>query len=588
MGGKVNRLTYSLMFLSIWGFLAACSQPQQINTAPKNEEEASARFIIKGSQADTQAVISASQSYRVLSAKHNIYEVQGLDYQQIKSVAPKVSAERNQYIKLQMMDVEENPLAAFIDSSSPQEPKTPNKNIVSKMVPPILEGCDMQATVKPDAKLTVINDVLQTSPTMNLGEKVVFSDDGSTANPATTDSTLTYRWTVYAPSGSETINGVVTEAKTFELTTDMVGMYQAVFVVQDADKACAVQPVKFLVTYNPDFNFPQVGDEMPQVKNLDAFTHLKRIQTQEAWDLASGKNIKIAILDTGVNYNHPAIKFNLAINELEQNGTPDSDDDGNEYKDDILGWDFVNNDNKPFDDQGHGSHVAGLAASSVHGIAHQAKVLPVKVLSASGGGDVATVIAGVYYAVDSGVDIINSSLGGSKSKVQLFKEALQYAEDKGVVFVSASGNSSLDLDQPGNDVYPGELDVANVVNVDAVGIDQNLASYSNYGKVETDVAAPGGDKGEPLYSLATYNPKGVTFIGMGGTSMASPVVAGVAALMLDANPQLKPEQIRKVLMESGTSYTELSDVVGSGKIVSALEAVKNAVQFRQDKTILAF
>ncbi len=575
----MKRVTYSVGILVIWGVLTGCSQPTSIS-APANPQEAQERFIIQGSDADTEKVLASSRGYRVISEKHHIYEVAGLNYYDIKSIAPSVQAEQNEYF--QALDIKKpaNPYAAYMMQAEPeddsQSPETEEGSTIGNIpqIPPALQGCDLEAKAQPTPKLTVINDVLQTSPTMNLGETVVFSDNGTTPLDPESEEAVTFQWDILAPSGSETKAGLRT-GKTLELKVDMVGLYQVIFVAKDPSNACAVIPAQFMVTHNPEIEFPIEGEEMPMAK-LEAFTHLKRMDVEDAWKLATGKGVKIAVLDSGVHYNHLGIKFNLQTNESEMSGDDDTDDDGNGFKDDVLGWDFINNDNRPFDDQGHGSHVSGLAASHIHGVAKGAKVIPVKVLSAAGGGDVASVIAGVYYAVDSGADIINASLGGFQSKVESFREALNYAHENGVTFISASGNSTLDLSLPGNDIFPGELDVPNIINVAAVGFDQNLASYSNFGKLEVDVAAPGGDQQEPMFSLATMNPRNVPFIGLGGTSMAAPVVAGVAALMIEANPSITPEEIRLAMMISGESHPELTDVVGSGRILSALEAVENA------------
>ncbi len=600
----MKNVTYSVVVLVCWSLLTACGGPVQVDHAPNSQEEAASEFIIKSSsKQDAEAVIAASSSYRVLSVKHNIYTVKGLDYATIKAIAPSVSAQQNLYIEPQSNRLSDNPYSKFVADSEANQPPVNLQPPQQQNIPPALLGCDLQSEQRPLVKLSVINGVLSQSPTMNLGETVVFSSagslggqsrasidptglmgpiDGGNLSPSTIEEV---RWEVITPSGSK-ISKDIRKGLELEVTPDMVGLYTIAVVVQDADKACDVQLGRFMVTHNPEIELAKEGDAKPMAK-LEAFTHLARIQAQQAWELATGQGVTIAVLDTGLHYNHLGIKFNLAVKNSERFGQADSDDDGNGFPDDILGWDFINNDNKPFDDEGHGSHVSGLAASHIHGVAKDAKILPVKVMAASGGGDVASVIAGVYYAVDNGAQVINASLGGFQSDIPAFQAALQYAHDNNVVFISASGNSRLDLSLPGNDIYPGELDVPNLVNVAAVGVDQNLASYSNFGLAEVDVAAPGGDRGEPLYSLATLNPENVPFIGQGGTSMAAPVVAGVAALMIDANPSITPVQIRRILMSSGTQYAELDSVVGSGRVLSALEAVQNVqrVNIQSNQTL---
>lgn len=210
----------------------------------------------------------------------------------------------------------------------------------------------------------------------------------------------------------------------------------------------------------------------------------------------------------------------------------------------------------------------------------------VKVLNAAGGADTATIIAGIYYAVDNGAQVINASLQRLNTHLDSLKEAIEYANSQNVVFISASGNDTLDLSIEGNDIFPGEIDSPNVINIAATNSSNRLASYSNFGKAEVDVAAPGGDQFEPIYSLATMNAHDNEFVGSGGTSMAAPIVAGVAALLIEADPSLTPTEVRKILMTSGSDIEELADVVGSGKLLDAQKALEATVAHATTNTIL--
>ncbi|MCB0378197.1 MAG: S8 family serine peptidase [Bdellovibrionales bacterium] len=550
--------------------LVGCGRSQQIQQAPTSQDEVG--IIVSGQAGETQAVIEQSSEFRVISEKHHIYEVKGLSLAEVQKIAPNAKAEANRYYKemAPRANPQQNKIEAYrlaMDGNVPSD------------LPPALQGCDMQVQPTPAADIGLSNNVLGGSKvTMELGETPIFNTGASAPHPDF-PGTLEFRWDVIAP-GLSSIPSEVRLGKEFSFTPDAVGSYQIVLVVKDERNACAAQVGRFLVTANPKIEYAQVGDPMPTV-DLKHFTHLKKVEAIDAWNTATGKGVVVAVLDTGLHYNHPAIKFNLAVNESEKNGTQGQDDDGNEFVDDALGWDFVNSDNLPFDDEGHGSHVSGLVASHIMGAAKGAKVLPVKVMNAGGGGDVATVIAGIYYAADRGVNIINASLGAMSTSFSTMKDAIDYANSKGVLFVAAAGNgdangNGIDLSAPGMDVYPAEIDSVNILSVAALGADNGLTSYSNFGEDQVDVAAPGGDAQEPIFSLATMNTKDAAFVASGGTSMASPIVAGIAALALEVHPQLKPVELRNLLMGVGTEVEAIAGKVGSGKIISALQAVSPA------------
>ncbi len=549
----------------------ACSPSQQTFQAPHNQEEASKNFIVKGDAADVEAVKAASTHFRVLSQKHGLYEVSGLDYETIKNIAPAVNATQNEYFNsLIGPKKEEDALKVLKAQGAPLPPGL-------QQVPPVLRGCMMQDPRKPTPQLELLTEGLfaNGSPTMDLGGSIALSAAGSL--PFNRESgELELRWDIVTPASS-LFNETFQVGEEVELTPDSLGLYE-IYMVAKEGSACAATVVRFLVTDNPEVELARETDPRPEL-DLEPFMHLERVKASESWTKATGMGKVIAVLDTGLNYNHPAIKFNLAINSDELEADRVGDDDENGFDDDLVGWDFVNGDNKPFDDEGHGSHVAGLAASHIIGLAKDAKILPIKVLNGAGGGDTGSIIAGIYYAVDNGADVINASLQRLNTQIPELREAIRYAHDNNVVFVSSAGNDNLDLSLPENSIFPGELDIPNVINVAAVGATSGLASYSNYGVMETDVAAPGGDRGRPIYSLAPFNPRGQEFVGSGGTSMAAPIVAGIVAQVLEVNPNLTPVEIKVLLMESGEEKPALQDFVGSGKLLNALDAVERAESF---------
>ncbi|XWK89789.1 MAG: S8 family peptidase [Phormidium sp.] len=274
--------------------------------------------------------------------------------------------------------------------------------------------------------------------------------------------------------------------------------------------------------------------------NLDA------INAPETWSKGyTGQGIVVAVIDTGVDYKHSDLDGNIWVNTKEISGNG-KDDDGNGYIDDVRGWDFVNKDNDPMDLQGHGTHVAGTIAAENNGfgatgVAPNAKIMPVRVLDASGNGSLLDVAAGIRYAADNGAKVINLSLGTDIS-TPAEASAIKYAAQKGAIVVSAAGNAS--QLQPG---FPARYATHFGIAVGAVNKNNQMASFSDLsGKLPLDyVDAPGVG----IYSTFLGN----SYKSMSGTSMASPHVAGVAALVLSANPNLTPVQVERILTKTANS-----------------------------------
>jgi len=219
----------------------------------------------------------------------------------------------------------------------------------------------------------------------------------------------------------------------------------------------------------------------------------------EAWDVAQGSNtFVIAVIDTGVDYNHPDLSGNIWANpgEVAGNGL---DDDQNGYVDDLRGWDFVDDDNDPMDVVGHGTHVAGTIAAvgnnniGVTGVCWQAKIMPVRALDAFGAGTDADIIAAIGYAVTKGAKVINASFGGPDYS-QAQYDALSNANSAGVLFVVAAGNEGTNNDTTPS--YPASYNLPNIISVAATDQNDNLSNFSNYGATSVHVAAPG----ENIYS----------------------------------------------------------------------------------------
>jgi subtilisin family serine protease len=262
----------------------------------------------------------------------------------------------------------------------------------------------------------------------------------------------------------------------------------------------------------------------------------------------------VAVIDTGVDYLHSELAGSIWTNDdLAGNGI---DDDGNGYVDDLYGWDFAYGDADPMDVHGHGTHVSGTIAAAQNGfgatgVAFGALIMPVQVLDIGGSGTWEAIADGIRYAVDNGADIINLSLGGGYSAI--IASALAYADQMGVFVAAASGNDSAST--PGYPAYhSGELD--NVLSVGAHDVNDRRAWFSNRvgGSGAVQIDAPGAG----VYSSVPGN----TYATWDGTSMAAPHVAGVAALVLEANPNLTPSQLRALLVDGATRSILGSDSAG--------------------------
>jgi subtilisin family serine protease len=277
----------------------------------------------------------------------------------------------------------------------------------------------------------------------------------------------------------------------------------------------------------------------------------------------------MAVVDTGFDITHTDLATNIWTNPVDwANGI---DDDGNGYVDDIHGWDFVRNDGDPDDQDGHGTHVAGTVAArgddgyGVVGTAFGARVMTLKFLEGRWGGSTYDAAAAIHYAVNEGAHVINASWSGPGYSTML-RNAINYARSRGVVFVAASGNEGRNNDRVST--YPANYDLANVISVGATDRRDRLASFSNYGSTQVDLAAPGED-------IVSTVP-GPDWAYMSGTSMAAPCVSGVAALLLGAQPDLGPPALRAALMQTVDPIVGGNSTLLSGGRVNAFAAL-NAI-----------
>jgi subtilisin family serine protease len=300
----------------------------------------------------------------------------------------------------------------------------------------------------------------------------------------------------------------------------------------------------------------------------------------------------IAVIDSGANMTHEDITANLWTNPIDSTANG-SDEDGNTYTDDINGWDFVNDDNDPSDDNGHGTHVSGTIAAdgtnaiatSITGVMQTAKIMPLKSSDASGNLTTDDIVEAINYAVDRKRDLgdnvkaINMSFGGSFPSVTE-RDAISQAEQEGILVVAAAGNESTNNDSTPN--YPSSYSVpttiggtgypglTNIIAVAATDQFDQLASFSNYGALSVHVAAPG---------VSTYS----THIGgtdqytyMSGTSMATPHVAGVAGLLWAVNSGWTYTQVKNAIINNVDVRQCLTGLVSSDGRVNANQARTSA------------
>jgi subtilisin family serine protease len=292
--------------------------------------------------------------------------------------------------------------------------------------------------------------------------------------------------------------------------------------------------------------------------------YLQAINAEGAWakEPTGGKGQVIAILDTGVDYLHPDLDDNIWNNEAELNGVEGVDDDGNGFVDDILGWDWVNNDNDPKDDNSHGTHVAGIAAAEqnngtgITGVAFGAKIMPLKVLQSSGRGNSGDLAAAITYASENGATVINMSLGSYGESLTV-KAALENAYSTSIP-VAAAGNDGKGI--YGFPMFPACYSF--VIGVEATTSEGKLAQFSNFDEhpIITNTYNHNYELKAPGVNIISTIPGGNYRI-FNGTSMAAPVVAGTVALIDNYETQTK-EQIFTRLIQSSEQNINIDLAMG--------------------------
>jgi hypothetical protein len=334
-----------------------------------------------------------------------------------------------------------------------------------------------------------------------------------------------------------------------ELSDDEISQFELDYDVKFTNDTSVKGTYSVLITDQSDVNALSTDESVSTLETdipVKMFADtidwgISRIGANKVWENSSGSGVKVAIVDTGIQSNHPDLSSNIS-----------------------GGYDFVNNDTSAMDDNGHGTHVAGIVASTMNGVgnvgaSYSAQLMPVKVLNESGYGYLSDVAKGIYYAADNGARIINLSLGTDYDSDTL-RKAVQYAANKGALLVAAAGNN---YGAPCS--YPAAY--SSVICVVAIDQYNKLAGFSNVGG---ELAAPG------VSNYSTYINS--SYAKLSGTSMASPHVAGSAALVMSACDGCTTTEIRTVLRETAIDLGALDyDIIFGYGLVNLVEAVNEVL-----------
>ena len=297
------------------------------------------------------------------------------------------------------------------------------------------------------------------------------------------------------------------------------------------------------------------------------------IMAAEAWDVTTGAdNVVVAVIDSGIDYNHPDLAANVYLNagEIPDNGV---DDDNNGFIDDIRGWNFILQNNDPFDDNGHGSHVSGTIGAvgdnglGITGVAWDVKIMALKFLNGAGLGSTAGAVECINYATLMGVDVINASWGGGTPSAAL-TDAIEAAAEADIVFVAAAGNGNPGVNNDLQPFIPASLPLDNIISVAASDDRDRLWTNSNFGLNSVDLAAPG------VSIFSTVPEGGYGFLN--GTSMAVPHVVGAIALIRGHFPALSAVEAKELLLDRSDHVDSLVGLVTGARRLNAFLPIASA------------
>jgi subtilisin family serine protease len=295
------------------------------------------------------------------------------------------------------------------------------------------------------------------------------------------------------------------------------------------------------------------------------------VDAPEAWDIQTGSpDIIIAVTDSGIDYTHPDLADNMWVNSAEMRGSPDVDDDGNGYVDDIYGYDFAgavardadDDDSDPIDNHFHGTHVAGIIGAvgnngmGVTGVCWNVKLMALKVFADDYNVEpevfISEAVEAIGYAVDNGAKIINASWGGNFHSQALY-DAIRDAGNAGVLFVTAAGND-FGSDNDVNPVYPASFNLDNIISVMSTDHDDQRSDFSNYGETSVDIAEPGTEilSTSPTtqnFAMLVFNVS-TNYETLSGTSLSAPYASGACALIWAEYPTLAHGTVKGILLKT--------------------------------------
>jgi subtilisin family serine protease len=331
-------------------------------------------------------------------------------------------------------------------------------------------------------------------------------------------------------------------------------------------------------------NFVVRTAQLPNDARIGGQWGLRRVHARAAWNITTGGPVTVAVVDTGVAYDHPDLTSNVWTNEAERADGTDEDGDG--FADDLHGVDFLGHDADPRDDDGHGTHVAGIIGAQggnsigVAGLNWDVRIMALKFLDPFGNGNTADAAAAIDYAVDHGARVVNASWSGPQFSRALYS-AIARAGDRGALVVAAAGNDGVDTDRKPE--YPAAFDLPNVVSVAASDRSDRLLDFSNYGRTSIDLAAPGDD----IDSTVPFGVDRSGYAAFSGTSMAAPFVTGAAALYLARSPEATATEVRDAILGSVDRSHSLAGRTASGGRLDVAAMLRAADSFSAERDTTA-
>ncbi|MBI4040269.1 MAG: S8 family serine peptidase [Deltaproteobacteria bacterium] len=309
-----------------------------------------------------------------------------------------------------------------------------------------------------------------------------------------------------------------------------------------------------------EINHPLQVETFTASQSLEKFEIHSHVENGSAVDDPTQPPILVAVVDTGIDPKHSALQERIFTNrdEIPHDGL---DNDHNGYIDDVEGWNFSENTNDPFDDHGHGTHVAGIIAG-VDEKGQEAsghfKLIPLKFLDENGSGSTMDAIMAISYGLRMGAKVFNNSWGGGHFSRALH-DVITQTYEAGALFVVAAGNDGENIDE--NPAYPASYTQPNVLTVASHDDRGHLSLFSNFGKNSVHIAAPG----DFIYSTLPGNSYGYK----SGTSMATPAVTRLATLLLDENRNLSVFDVKNIILNTAAGSQELKEKIASGGTLQA-------------------